>query len=117
MTLPMGGDAEGGWRGSFRETPFQPLLCPGCYDCLGGGDDLIRERQLSQTSEIASSVEKHLGSPDADILGTLAFVASSNSVYVAGHVTPKSHWKFIELQCPLGLLIIWVGKLSRHLSF
>lgn len=84
---------------------------------MGGGDDLIRGRQLSQTSVIASSVEKHLGSLDADILGTLAFVASSNSGCVASHVTPKSHWKFIEFQCPLGRLIIWVGKLGRHPSF
>ena len=38
---------------------------------MGGRDDLIRGGQLSQTSVIVSSIEKHLGSLDADILGTL----------------------------------------------
>lgn len=66
----MQGNPEQGWR-RLVWFPSQSLLCPGCWNCLGGSDDLIRRRQLSPTSVIASSIEKHLGSLDADILGTL----------------------------------------------
>lgn len=53
--------------------PSQPLLCPGCWNCLGGSDDLIRGRQLSQTSVIAGSIERNLGSLGVDIFGKACF--------------------------------------------
>lgn len=69
-------------------TPLPASSSPGCWNCLGGSDDLIRGGQLSQTSVISSSIEKHLGSLDADILGTLC-ISHQFQECVASHVAPK----------------------------
>lgn len=96
--------------------PSQPLLCLGCWNCLGGSDDLIRVRQLSHTSVITGSIEKQLGS------SRLIFLEYYVSHQIQECMCSKSRdpqvlLEILELKHPLGLLIIWVEKLDRHISF
>lgn len=68
----------------------------------------LRAREAPSRSILAARMLIFLEHP--------GFSTDSKRVCVASHVTPKLHRKFVESERPRGLLIIWVGKLGRHLS-